>query len=115
MPTDAHFRPLFAAGDSAAATVTISFDGEDLAVPRGCSVAAALLGAGVSVCRTTPVSGQPRAPYCMMGACFDCLVEIDGLPNRQSCLIAVAPGMRVRTQAGLRAFDAVAEENAHAE
>ena len=33
-----------------------------------------------------------RAPYCMMGVCFDCLAEIDGMPNRQSCMVAAAPG-----------------------
>ena len=26
-------------------------------------------------CRTTPVTGAPRAPFCMMGVCFDCLVD----------------------------------------
>ena len=24
----------------------------------------------------------------MMGVCFDCLAEIDGVPNRQSCMVA---------------------------
>jgi predicted molibdopterin-dependent oxidoreductase YjgC len=55
----------------------------------------------------------------MMGACFDCLVDIDGQPNRQSCLVAVAEGMQVKTQAGLRSFDgadaAIAQEAAHVE
>ena len=23
----------------------------------------------------------------MMGVCFDCLAEIDGVPNRQSCMV----------------------------
>jgi predicted molibdopterin-dependent oxidoreductase YjgC len=36
----------------------------------------------------------------MMGVCFDCLVEIDGVPNRQACLESVREGMRVRRQRG---------------
>jgi predicted molibdopterin-dependent oxidoreductase YjgC len=39
----------------------------------------------------------------MMGVCFDCLVEIDGVGNRQACLTPVAEGMRVRRQRGARA------------
>jgi hypothetical protein len=31
----------------------------------------------------------------MMGVCFDCLVTIDGVGNRQACLIPVRAGMRV--------------------
>ena len=38
----------------------------------------------------------------MMGVCFDCLAEIDGVPNRQSCMVTVRPGMRIRRQRGRR-------------
>lgn len=81
------------------------FEGRRVSAPAGSTVAAALLAAGVAVFRTAPVSGAPRAPYCMMGACFDCLVEIDGVPNRQSCLVIASEGMEVRTQAGVRSID----------
>jgi predicted molibdopterin-dependent oxidoreductase YjgC len=84
--------------------VRITVDGAPLDVPAETSVAAALLAGGVDCIRTTPVSGAPRAPYCMMGVCFECLVEIDGRPNRQACLCAVEAGMRVRTQQGARAI-----------
>ena len=30
----------------------------------------------------------------MMGACYDCLVEIDGV-NRQACMVQVAEGMEI--------------------
>lgn len=36
----------------------------------------------------------------MMGVCFECLVEIDGIPNRQACMIPVREGMVVRRQKG---------------
>ena len=84
----------------AAATVTVHIDGKPFDAPAGCSVAAALLLAGEIVTRTTAVSGAPRGPYCMMGVCFECLAEIDGVPNQQACLIPVAPGMRIGRQRG---------------
>jgi D-hydroxyproline dehydrogenase subunit gamma len=37
-----------------------------------------------------------------MGVCFDCLAEIDGVPNRQSCMVPARPGMRIRRQRGRR-------------
>ena len=40
----------------------------------------------------------PRAPFCMMGACFECLVEIDGRANQRACQVRVRGGMRVRRQ-----------------
>jgi predicted molibdopterin-dependent oxidoreductase YjgC len=46
----------------------------------------------------------------MMGVCFECLVEVDGRPNRQACLTAVEPGMQVRTQQGARALPSVKPE-----
>ena len=82
--------------DDAASTVAISIDGEPFAAREGDSVAAALLAAGVSGFRTT-FSGAARAPFCMMGACFECLVTIDGRANRQSCLVQVEPGMAIET------------------
>jgi hypothetical protein len=79
---------------------TIFFDDHPIPCQVGESVAAALLGAGVEVFRSTPVSGEDRMPYCMIGVCFDCLVEIDGLADRQACLVSVTHGMRVRSQLG---------------
>jgi len=80
--------------------VEILIDGQTVRAREGESVAAALLAAGLRSCRTTPISGTPRAPYCMMGVCYECLVEIDGVPNRQSCQIPVQAGMQIRRQIG---------------
>ena len=89
--------------DLGGASLRFSIDGRPATGRAGDSVAAALLAAGVEACRTTPVSGAPRAPYCMMGVCFECLVVIDGVGNRQGCLVPLDEGMRVETQAGPRA------------
>jgi predicted molibdopterin-dependent oxidoreductase YjgC len=85
-----------------AATVAVAVEGRTVRVPAGASAAAALLAAGWRAIRETPVSGAARGPYCMIGVCFDCLAEIDGVPNRQSCMVAVSPGMKIRRQRGAR-------------
>jgi D-hydroxyproline dehydrogenase subunit gamma len=83
-------------------TVRLSVDGKAITALPGDSVAAALLAAGILACRTTPVSDAPRAPYCMVGVCFECLVTIDGVGSRQACLARVRDGMRIETQQGKR-------------
>jgi D-hydroxyproline dehydrogenase subunit gamma len=88
--------------DPAPADIRFSVDGREFVARPGESVAMALLAAGETSLRETPASGALRAPYCMMGVCFDCLVEIDGVGNRQSCLTQVAEGMHVRRQRGAR-------------
>ena len=80
--------------------VEIHIDGQPTRAREGDSVAAALLAAGLRSCRTTPISGAARAPFCMMGVCYECLVEVDGIPNRQSCQITVQEGMQIRRQIG---------------
>ena len=86
----------------AAGAITFNFEGATLQACAGDSVAAALLANGVLAFRTTPISGAPRGPWCLIGNCHECLVEIDDEPNRQACMIEVRAGMRVRRQHGAR-------------
>ena len=88
-------------GDSGA-TLTLTVDGKAIRAHIGDTVAAAMLAAGIERFRTTPVSQSPRAPYCLMGVCFDCLVTIDGVGSRQACLVPVREGMAIETQLGKR-------------
>ena len=83
-------------------TLSFTVDGQPIRARGGDTVAAAMLAAGIDHCRTTPVSGAARAPYCLMGVCFDCLVTIDGVGSRQACLVPVRAGMAVETQQGKR-------------
>ncbi len=83
-------------------TVQVYVEGRSLMVPNGSSAAAAVLLAGLPAIRETPVSNSPRLPWCMMGVCFDCLAEIDGVPNRQACMVTVEAGMRIARQHGAR-------------
>jgi predicted molibdopterin-dependent oxidoreductase YjgC len=90
---------------AAAAMIAVAVEGRMVRVPAGASAAAAMLAAGWRSVRETPVSGAARGPYCMIGVCFDCLAEIDGMANRQSCMVVVRPGMKIRRQRGARHVD----------
>lgn len=76
--------------------VELNLDGQAVSVPAGISVAAALLYLDAVPMLRTPLSGSPRAAYCMMGVCFECLMEIDGQANQQACQVIVSRGMRLR-------------------
>jgi predicted molibdopterin-dependent oxidoreductase YjgC len=97
------FRPI--AERTAGTALSFSFDGRPLSGRDGDTVAASLLANGITTCRTTPVSGTPRAPYCLMGVCFECLVVIDGVGNRQGCMVPLRDGRRIETQTGRRQLD----------
>lgn len=80
--------------------IDIFLEGRLVRASEGKSLAAALLQAGFVSFRFTPISCVARAPYCLMGVCFECLVEIDGAPNCQACMETVRPGMRIERQCG---------------
>ena len=82
---------------------TVWVDGRPVPARVGEPLAATLLRAAVVPMRHSVVSGEPRAPLCMMGVCFECLVELDGTPNVQACMTPAADGMRVRLLHGARA------------
>jgi hypothetical protein len=87
-----------------ATPVTVYIEGKAIAVRAGDTAAAAALLAGLGHTRTSPVDGSARAPYCMIGACFECLLVIDGVPSRQGCLVEVREGMRIERQSGPRSL-----------
>ena len=82
--------------------LTINIDGVPVAADPDESVAAVLLRQAEPWSRLTPVTQSKRAPYCMMGVCFECLAEVDGVASVQTCLEPVCNGMRVSRQAGKR-------------
>jgi predicted molibdopterin-dependent oxidoreductase YjgC len=88
--------------DPNARLVSFTFEGQPAQGVEGDSVAAALLALGHSHCRDSVVSGAARGPHCLMGACFECLVSIDGAANRQGCMTRLREGMAVARQRGRR-------------
>ena len=100
MKTDSPFREIDPQSDH----VLVMFEGADLMLPCGENLAGALLVAGVMPFRFTPVSGAPRGPFCMMGTCFDCLVQIDGL-TVQACMLQVSEGLEITMPAARGPID----------
>jgi len=89
-------------GSAARAAVAFTVEGRPVQAAAGDTLAVALLQAGCAVFRETPLSGAPRGPLCLMGVCFECLVEVDGRANVQACMVPVREGMQVRLQRGAR-------------
>jgi len=77
------------------ARVRLRVDAYVVEVPAGASVAAAV--AQVNLRFRQSSSGQPRAPLCGMGVCFECRVHIDGIEQQRACLVDARNGMQVRT------------------
>lgn len=78
--------------------VTLKINGRQITAAAGQTVWAAMALCGQHVTRRAALSGKDRSAYCAMGVCFECMVDIDGLPNQQACLRRVAEGMTVATQ-----------------
>ncbi len=79
------------------APLTIRVNGRPCIAYRGESVLAALLASGLVAIRRSHLRREPRGPLCGMGVCYECLVTIDGVPNRRACMHEVADGMEVTT------------------
>lgn len=84
------------------AGLTLTFEEREIGFRAGDSLAAALLAASIGALRQSPADASARGPYCMMGVCFECLVEINGRQNQQACLTPARAGMVVRRQIGAR-------------
>ena len=76
-------------------SVMLTVNDAAMSVPRGTTVAAAVLM--VEAHARTSITGEPRAPLCGMGICFECRVTINGLPHQKSCQILCESGMDVQT------------------
>jgi len=76
----------------------IVVDGIVYSVPTGISVAAALLLHDIVPFRLSTVANSPRAPYCLMGVCCECLVAINGDLGQLSCQVVVEEGMKICRQ-----------------
>jgi D-hydroxyproline dehydrogenase subunit gamma len=74
--------------------LTIFVNGKKTVAYEGETVHAALVAAGFTVLRKSK-AGMVRGAYCGMGTCYDCLVEINGLPNCRACMNEVEAGMKI--------------------
>ncbi|TCR63154.1 (2Fe-2S)-binding protein [Bosea sp. BK604] len=76
--------------------VRFTCDGRPIAARQGESLLAALLSAGDHL-RRHEGNGEPRAGFCLMGACQDCWVWIGPDRRARACTTPVADGLQVST------------------
>jgi D-hydroxyproline dehydrogenase subunit gamma len=88
-----------------AGALTIYIDGQPVEAGPEESVAAVLLRQEEPWSRLTPVTRSRRAPYCMMGVCFECVAEMEAGRSVQTCLIPVRDGLSIVRRRGKRSLD----------
>ena len=81
-----------------AKTVTVTVNSQSVTAPEGQTVWATMALAGQLATRKAALSGEGRSAFCAMGVCFECLIQINGMPNQQACLRRVSEGMNIQTQ-----------------
>lgn len=91
------FRQL---NDPDAPIFSVYVDGVETTARSGDTVAAVLLRTAPHIARHTPVNETPRAPYCLMGVCFDCLATVNEETSVQTCMVEAQPGMRIERPRG---------------
>jgi len=77
--------------------VCLSVNATPVHVPEGATVAVAVAIALAGGAFRTSRGGEPRAPLCGMGVCFECRVRIDGIAQLRACMTPAREGMQVRT------------------
>ena len=79
-------------------TTKLHVNGRAVEAPAGAMVSAAVAIAGYTRFRRS-VTGEPRAPLCGMGICYECRVTVNGQAHVKSCQVVCEEGMEVETDA----------------
>jgi NADH dehydrogenase/NADH:ubiquinone oxidoreductase subunit G len=79
--------------------VHLTIDGIACEALAGDTLLTALLTNGKRV-RDSEFTGEPRAGFCLMGACQDCWITLDDGERLRACTTFVADGMRIVTRVG---------------
>ena len=75
--------------------ITVTLNTTPVETEAGQSVGAVLMGQGIKAWRTTRHDGKPRGLFCGIGACYDCLITIDGEPNQRACMVQACESMNI--------------------
>ena len=75
----------------------IEVDGKTILACSGQTIAEALLANGVRTLRMTQKQAS-RGVYCGMGICYECRMNVNGIPNVRTCMTLATPGCRITTQ-----------------
>jgi len=78
----------------------LRFEGREVPVLDGDTVASALFRSGVRTFSRSLKGHRRRGLYCGTGECPNCTVTVDGVPGVRSCITPAAGGMRVERARG---------------
>ena len=81
--------------DSRKKEIVFFFEGKKLTAFDGETIASALLSSGEIFFRESKINNY-RGPYCMIGICFECLVDVDQMQSLQACQVIVKNNMQVK-------------------
>jgi sarcosine oxidase subunit alpha len=79
---------------------TLWFEGRDVSLADGDTVASALFRDGVRSFTRSLKHHRRRSLYCGTGECPNCLIRVDGVPGVRSCITPARGGMRVEREHG---------------
>lgn len=76
--------------------IQLLLEGEALEAQSGDTLLTALLAGGAGYLRDSEFGDGPRAGFCLMGACQDCWVVVEGQGRVRACATLAEDGMRVK-------------------
>lgn len=88
--------------ETSRAPVTFMLDGKAVTALNGDTILTAVLTHGAQL-RISEFSGQPRAGFCMMGACQDCWISTESGERLRACATFIKNGMCLSTATGGKA------------
>lgn len=77
--------------------ITLTVDGKSVIAHEGETVHAALVASDIQILGTTRKNHQNRGILCGMGICYQCRVEINGIPDQRACMTQVKGNMDILT------------------
>ena len=82
--------------DAARPRIALTLEGAPIEAQQGDTLLTALLAAGAGHLRDSEFGDGPRAGFCLMGACQDCWVQVEGRGRVRSCMTLAEQGMEIR-------------------
>src|SRR5665213_1956045 len=86
-------------------TVEFTFEGSTVTGFAGDTIGSALYASGRRVFSRSFKYHRPRGLLCCSGACANCMMTVDGVPNVRVCAVPARDGADVRAQNVLGSVD----------
>ena len=82
--------------DASRRRIPLTLEGAGSEAQQGDTLLTALLAGGAGHLRESEFGDGPRAGFCLMGACQDCWVVVEGMGRVRACATLAQDGMEVR-------------------